>query len=103
MEAASKWYAGALMAKYTIAERVRIAARVEYFGDPDGHRTAQLGSSYVNSTLGVGVILTNADAFGTVEIRPEFRHDQQLGGGTLFANGVSASQTTAQVAMVAWF
>jgi hypothetical protein len=104
MEGASKWFAGALMAKYTIAERVRISARVEYFGDPDGHRTTFVGSSYLNSTLGVGVILTNPDAFGTVEIRPEFRHDMQLGGGiTPYVGGTSASQTTAQIAMVAWF
>jgi hypothetical protein len=108
MEASNKWYAGSLMAKYTIADRFRIAARVEYFGDPDGFRTAQAGSSYLNSTLGFGYIVTNPDAFGTVELRPEFRHDQQLSGGTaaapgVFVGGTSASQTTAQFTMVAWF
>jgi hypothetical protein len=103
LEGASKWYAASLMGKYTIADRLRVAARVEYFADPDGHRTGQVGSSYLNSTLGVGVIITNPDAFGTVEFRPEFRHDQQLGGGTVYVGGTSASQTTAQLTMLAWF
>lgn len=102
MEGASKWYAGALSARYIIADRVRIAARVEYFGDPDGHRMAQLDGGYLDTTVGVGVIVTNPDAFGTVEIRPEFRHDISL-TGTPYAGGTSASQSTAQVAMIAWF
>lgn len=122
-EADAKWYAASLQGKYTIGERVRLAARVEYFGDPDGHRTGRSNAMYLDTTVGAGVIVLNDDAFGGVEIRPEFRHDQfigpdmfAMGGGGAnlpavqingpvhpFAGGTSDSQTTLSVTMVAWF
>lgn len=102
-EGDSKWFAGALNAKYTFAHRVRVAARIEYFGDPDGHRTTMVGSSFLMTTIGAGILVTPQDGFGSVEFRPEFRHDQQLAGGNVYVGGTSISQTTVQLAMLAWF
>lgn len=122
-EGSAKWYAGALMGRVELTDSVFLAARVEYFGDPDGHRTGLRDAHYVNSSVGAGWRLINADGFGAVELRPEVRHDQMLprgmfgagGGGTIdgavlpsasalpFVNGTSASQTTVCLTMVAWF
>jgi hypothetical protein len=100
----ANWYAGALMAKYQFGDHVRVAGRVEYFDDTAGFRTGIANSRYLNSTLGIGYIVTNPDAFGSFEIRPEFRHDQQLGGdSSVFVGGTSTSQTTVSLTMLAWF
>jgi hypothetical protein len=121
-EGTSKWFAGALSARYAFSDRFRLAARVEYFGDPDGHRTAFAGQ-YLNTTLGASVVVLNADGIGAVEFRPELRHDQLLpgmsagpggGGGPElpavqagapgpFVGGTSPHQTTLSVTMVASF
>ena len=121
-EGTSKWFAGALSARYAFSDRFRLAARVEYFGDPDGHRTAFAGQ-YLNTTLGASVVVLNADGIGSVEFRPELRHDQLLpgmsagpggGGGPElpgvqasnpgpFVGGTSPHQTTLSVTMVASF
>lgn len=99
MEGASKWYAAALMGKYMITDAIRIAARVEYFADPDGHRMGAAGTSYLSATLGAGFLFSGP---GNIELRPEIRHDQAI-GTTPFVGGTSASQTTFSLAAVAWF
>lgn len=98
-EGASKWYAASLMGKYMITDAIRIAARVEYFADPDGHRLSVAGASYLSATLGAGFLFSGP---GNLELRPEIRHDQAL-TTTPFVGGTSASQTTFSLAAVAWF
>jgi Putative beta-barrel porin-2, OmpL-like. bbp2 len=122
VEGSSKWFASALSARYAFSDRFRLAARVEYFGDPDGHRTAFAGQ-YLNTSVGASVVVLNADGIGAVEFRPEVRHDQLLpgmsggpggGGGPElpavqsgpvgpFVAGTSAHQTTLSVTMIASF
>jgi hypothetical protein len=99
LEGNSKWYGAALMAKFNILDSLRVSGRVEYFGDPDGHRLGARDASYVNSTLGLAYAVTGA---GSVEIRPEVRHDQSL-NGTPYVGGTNDMQTTVQLAMLAWF
>lgn len=94
------WYAAALMGKYMLTDSIRLAARVEYFGDPSGAKTGTSGGSFVMATLGAGFAFSG---LANVELRPEVRHDQALGGLTPYVNGTSASQTTVQLAAVAWF
>lgn len=98
-EGATSWYGASLMAKFQPVDMLRISARVEYFGDPQGARTTFAGS-FVDATIGAGIIFSG---LGNVEIRPEVRHDQALGGITPFVGGTSASQTSLMLAMVAWF
>lgn len=100
LEGSSMWYGAALMGKYMVTERIRVAARVEYFGDPQGFRTGFTGSSYVTATLGAGFAFAGP---ANVELRPELRHDTALGGATPYVGATSAAQTTAQLAMVGWF
>lgn len=99
MQGTTKWYGGSLMAKFMAMDNLRIAARVEYFGDPDGVRTGVGESSYLTATAGVGIGLSGP---ANVEFRPEIRHDQQLGGMGA-AYGAGTMQTTLQLSMLGWF
>jgi Putative beta-barrel porin-2, OmpL-like. bbp2 len=72
-EAGAKWYAAALQGKYTIGERVRLAARVEYFADPDGHRTGRSNAMYLDTTVGAGVIVLNDDCLPATGTSPSCR------------------------------
>lgn len=101
MEGTASWYGASLMGKVMVTDAIRLAARVEYFGDPQGVRVNNgLGAaSYVTATLGAGFIFSG---LANVELRPELRHDQAL-TTTPYVNGTSASQTTLQLAAVAWF
>lgn len=102
MEGSNQWYGASLMGKVMLTDSIRLAARVEYFNDPQGARTNNsLGAaSYVTATLGAGFLFSG---LGNVELRPEVRHDQALGSTTPYVNNTSASQTTVQLAAVAWF
>ena len=118
MEGTSNWYGAALMGKVMLTDSIRLAARVEYFGDPQGVRSNNsLGAaSYVTATLGAGFLFSG---LANVEIRPELRHDQALsttpfvvrkfaetdaeGNPVEVSRGTSASQTTIQLAAVVWF
>jgi hypothetical protein len=100
LEGTAKWYGAALMGKFMLTDTIRLAGRVEYFSDPDGVRTAMLASQYITATVGMGF---GFSGLAKVEIRPEIRHDQALGAVTPYVGGTSASQTSLQLAMVAWF
>jgi len=100
-EGAASWYGVSLMGKVMVTDAIRLAARVEYFGDPQGVRSngGLAAASYVTATIGAGFIFSG---LANVELRPELRHDQAL-STTPYVNGTSASQTTLQLAAVAWF
>lgn len=101
MEGSASWYGASLMGKVMVTDAIRLAARVEYFGDPQGVRSNNsLGAaSYVSATLGAGFLFSG---LANVELRPEVRHDQAL-TTTPYVKGTSGSQTTLQLAAVAWF
>jgi hypothetical protein len=101
VEGSASWYGASLMGKVMLADWLRLAARLEYFADPQGFRTGVSGgASFVTATVGAGFIFAGP---ATVELRPELRHDQALGGATPYVAGTSASQTTLQVSAIAWF
>ena len=83
------------MARYSLlGDKLRIAARGEYFEDSDGLATT-VPNKYYEGTLGIAIPV------GTqVEFRVEGRHDRM--DTAAFSTGKD-NQTTLQVAALAWF
>ena len=112
MEGSSSWYGASLMGKVMVTmDAIRLAARVRSTSATPRASAAipsmacDLGAaSYVTATLGAGFIFS---ALANVELRPEVRHDQALQTTPYVLDaakkGTSGSQTTLQLAAVAWF
>jgi hypothetical protein len=91
------YYGAALAGRYALlGDALRIAARVEYFGDPDGLSLGVADASYYEATLGLGIPVGKNG-----ELRIEARADG-CGGEKEFFNGKN-SQFVGQVAALAWF
>lgn len=104
-ESGKSWFGTAVMAKWMMRDNLRFAARLEYFADPDGVRTALVqtsgvgGPSFLSATLGAGI---GFSGLADVEVRPEFRVDTAL-NATPFVAGTQSTQFTGQLAFLAWF
>ncbi len=100
-EGDATWFSGLLMGRFAITESFRLAARFEYFGDPQGARTGQLDAD--GDPLPVSIIGMTASLgylFGSnAELRLELRRDQA--SADVYAGG--AGQTTLTGALLAWF
>jgi hypothetical protein len=96
--AKATWSGASLMARYT-AERYKVTARVEYFDDKDGARTAGAGgaaTTYYEGTLGLAYpVGPNA------ELRGEVRYDAAKDAVAAYGN--EKSLTTFTVGALAWF
>lgn len=104
-EANNSWYGAALMGKLMVSENVRLAARLEYFADPAGVRTAVVATSGTGGPSFVSVTAGAALGFSGLvkgEIRPELRVDWAL-DAVPFVGGTDATQVTGQVGFLAWF
>jgi hypothetical protein len=94
-ENSTHYWGVAGMARYSLlGDKLRIAARGEYFDDSDGLSTG-IANKYYEGTLGVAVPVGSQ-----VELRVEGRHDRM--DTAAFATGKD-NQTTLQVAALAWF
>jgi len=96
-EGATRWYGAALMGKLTISDAVYVAARAEYFSDPDGARTGVKDQSLLEGTLQIGFPVGK-----NAELRLEGREDVASKPG-LGLKGDQTAQTTLTFAALAWF
>jgi len=95
------WYGAMLAAKLGLSEVWSLAARGEYYVDPDGHTTGVLDNELASATLTLG-----ANVADYLLIRLEGRGDFALGpsGNEPFADsvrGTSQNQFTATLGVVA--
>jgi hypothetical protein len=89
------YYGAALACRYALfGDKLRVAARVEYFGDPDGLSLGVPDASYYEGTLNLGFPVGN-----NAEIRLEAREDLST---EEVLNG-KKSQLVGTVAALAWF
>ncbi len=93
----AKWYGVSGMLRLSLAgDKARVSVRGEWFDDPQGFRVGIPDNSYYEGTLGLSVPVG-----GNAELRAEGRYDHSE--KALFKGGASNGQTTATVAMLAWF
>ena len=99
-----QWYGAALQGQLDVTDWLRLAMRLEYFGDPDGVRTAlTYGGGLVPVTdLGLtGFTFTVGFPIAKrAEIRLEARHDY---ASQLIFRGDSQHQTTLTTGVLAFF
>lgn len=91
------YYGVALMARYSlIGDKLRVTARGEYLGDPDGLAIGLGDVKVLEGTLGLSVPVGS-----NVELRAEGRYDHA--DQAIFKAGASQGQATVQFAALAWF
>lgn len=97
------WYGVSTMLRYVPLPYLRLTLRGEHFNDPDGLKTAvedadgQLLAMSINAvTMTAGVPIG-----GFSELRMELRHD--MASRPYFHGGTRNTQTTTQLAALAWF
>lgn len=96
-ERQATWFGASLSGRYSPREWLNLSARAELFSDPDGARLAVLdGTQVVEGTVTVGVPVMNH-----AELRAEVRHD--IATRAVFDGGKSPTQTTAELAALAYF
>jgi hypothetical protein len=88
------WYGAAFSARYAFNPSWRVAGRVEYFNDSDAQRG--IGTEVGEATLTVSHLI-----YDHAEVRAEVRHD--LARDPIFLGATQSAQTTAQLALMAWF
>lgn len=103
-EGEANWYGVALQGRAYIHEFFTLSARGEYFGDPDGRRTAlkdASGDAIKDVHLGEVTLTAGIPLFSHAEVRVEGRQD--FASKDIFRSDKSRLQTTFTAAAIAWF
>lgn len=85
-----------------VADAIRLVGHVEYFADglASGEGPRRGPVNFITATVGAGLHFAGA---ANLELRPELRRDQSLGGFLAYHGGTTDSRTTIQLAAIARF